>query len=237
VYPRGPPTPYYPVPNTKVFPNSAVGRVMIPMVGGVIMYCSATLVGKHHIITASHCGGWHNFQDDSPPEPMIFQPGYNLGQMYPDSNVIHSYWIRKVQSSSLSDYGGGDWLVGVLDRDMEDTNGIFGQLQYDAGWDGLYLWDVCGYPRNVRGTSLSTEQQFVQSSMAITRAITARYGEVYYLEGYSRRGFSGAPVYGMLKGLPQLIGTLSGRSSPFTMIVHGGPPMFELIAKAIEEYP
>jgi hypothetical protein len=234
VYPRGRPSPPYPVRNTKVFPNCAVGRIMTPMVGGVIRYCSATLVGKHHIITASHCGLWHNFQDDSPPDPMIFQPGYNLGLMYPDSNVIHSYWITKVPGVPHWDEG-GDWLVGVLDRDMEATNGIFGQLQYDDEWRDLYLWNGSGYPFD---DATPPEQQSVQGPMAIYDAIEARYGEVYYLGGYAIKGFSGGPVYRMLEDLPQLIGTITGVGpAPFTMVAHGGHTMFELIAKAIEEHP
>jgi V8-like Glu-specific endopeptidase len=206
------------------------------MVGGIMSFCSATLVGKHHIITASHCAMWHNLQDDSPPDRMIFQPGYNLGSMYPNSNVIYSYWNRKVVGSTVQEDIGGDWLVGILDRDMQVSNGLFGQLQYNSGLNGLYLWDASGYPKD--GFSAITGQQVVQGPMAVIEVRQSRYGERYFLEGDVESGESGGPLYGMLKGLPQLIGTIAGDTeSDFLMIAHSGPEMFNLIAKAIEEFP
>jgi V8-like Glu-specific endopeptidase len=78
--------------------------------------CTATLVGSRHILASSHCAFWHNYEDDSGPDPMIFQPGYSMGYMYPDAQVIHVYWTTKVENRPwmLGD-SGGDWLVAVLD--------------------------------------------------------------------------------------------------------------------------
>jgi hypothetical protein len=214
-----------------------VGRLISPMIGGDFYVCTATIVGKRHIISASHCGIWHNLTDDSGPEPMIFQPGYNFGPVYPESQVIHSYWYKKV-TGEVGDIGsnkGGDWLVGVLDREIESTNGKFGQeLVYNSGWNGLDLWDGLGYPIDF---DKHAEQQVYQGPMAVVTAMNGQYGELYYMEGVATTGSSGGPLYGIYKNLPQIIGTIAGPVNQFGMVVHGGPQMFDLIAKALAEYP
>jgi hypothetical protein len=205
----------------------------MPMIGGTVRFCTAAIVGKRHIISASHCAVWHNLQDDSAPDPMIFEPGYNLGSWYPSAQVIHSYWITKVGGETWQQGDvGGDWLVGVLDRDIENTNGIFGQQLYDSRWNGQYLWESIGYPDDF------DEEQVLQSPMAVVQIANVQHGEIYVVGGTSVEGDSGSPLYGTFQNSPRLIGVVVGEASnPFIMAAHGGLLMFDLIATAKAEYP
>jgi hypothetical protein len=216
-----------------------VGRVSSPLPGGgAYKICTATLVGKRHIVTASNCATWINYQDDSAPEPMIFQPGYNLGSRYPESNVIHSYWIKKVSGHPWQqEMNGGDFLVGVLDRNMEETNGFFGQIQYETRWNGLALWDMTSYPDDLNPTA---SQQFVQGPMTVTQSFDAKYSEIYLLLGVLKGGDSGSPLSATYKNEYGLIGVVSGQASfsnPYVVSVNGGPSLFDSIAQAVKDYP
>jgi hypothetical protein len=236
VYPRGPPPPRKSVQNTKVFPSSGVGRLISAKFGGFEI-CTAVLVGRRHIVTASKCALWSNLNDDSPPGPMIFQPGYNNGQVYPVSSLIYAYWLRKVDNSNIEEDGlGGDLMVGVVDRDMQRTNGIFGQQLYNRQWNGRDLWSTLSYGDDVDS---KFEQQIFQSPMAVTNTMISRYGEIYVLEGSFQAGDPGAPVYALFQTIPRIIGVTTGQfaNTPFQMVAQGGLPLFGLIAKAIKEYP
>jgi len=199
------------------------------------MSCTATLVGRRHIIAASHCATWGNFRDDSPPiNPLIFHPGYNQKQIYKPARVIYTYWLRKLdESRNYPDDYSGDWLVGVLDRYVDTTNGQFGQQLYDHRWTGDDSWNMIGYPNDFIPAG---GVQVFQGPSAIQAVEDTPYGEVYKLDAVGKQGDSGGPIYGTFQGLPRLIGT-TALALDFTVKVHGGLPMFGLIAKAIAEYP
>jgi hypothetical protein len=210
-----------------------VGRVVNQLYGA----CTATLVGRRHIITASHCAIWSNFQDESPPGPMIFQPGYNGGPIYPPATVRYGYWLAKFSGDAgwQMDQTGGDWLVGILDRDMGSTNGVFGQQQYESKWNDQYLWNAIGYSNDFTQTA---ELPVIQSLMAVRGVRKVQYGEIYYVEGDGYSGDSGGPLYGTFAKFPALVGTIcSATAYPVLITIHGGPAMFGLIAKAKAENP
>jgi hypothetical protein len=235
VYPRGHDPSRYPVQNSTSYPYCAAGRVIVQRFGNFTA-CTAALVGKRHIITASQCAVWQNYEDDSPPgSPMLFQPGYHWGQWYPASWVLKSYWVKKYgEGMSWANVGtGGDWLVGVLDQEMESTNGIFGQELYSEQWNGQNMWNMLGYPVSSGG-----EELFFQGPMPVITAVDAQYGTRFELDGLTFVGESGGPVYGIFDGLPRIIGVISGNGAgSFTINAHGGPAMFRLIAKAVAEFP
>jgi V8-like Glu-specific endopeptidase len=237
VYPRGsPPPPRYPVQNGTTYPHCAVGRLIVPQFGKYTL-CTATLVGKRHILTASQCAAWANYEDDSQPgSAMLFEPGYYWGERYPPSYVVYSFWVQKVSPDSWErGDNGGDWLVGVLDRQMEITNGKFGLQSYEEQWNGQDLWNMLGYPIIV---SNGNEQVF-HGPMAVIDTEEAQYGTKFALEGVTYVGEVGAPIYGMFDGFPRIIGINSGNDVPgsFSIIAHGGDAMVRLINKAIEEAP
>jgi hypothetical protein len=236
VYPRGSPPMRYPVQNGTTFPNCAVGRLITP-VFGTLRLCTATLVGKRHILTASQCAVWANYEDDSQPgAPMLFEPGYYWGAPYPSSYVVYSFWVQKVGPDSWENGdNGGDWLVGVLDREMESTNGKFGLQSYEEQWDGQNMWNMLGYPLTL---SNGNEQTF-QGPMAVISTEETQFGTKFELEGITYVGEVGGPIYGMFDEFPRIIGVNSGDDGPgsFSIIAHGGDAMVRLIDKAIEEAP
>src|SRR5271170_5686813 len=114
------------IQDSSIYPYSTVGLLVTQTLEGRQHVCAATLVGRRHIISCSHCATWSNFRDDSPPAaPLLFYPRYNQEANVKVSNVIYTYWLRKLDGVRYypDDYS-GDWLVGVLDRYMDTTNGI-----------------------------------------------------------------------------------------------------------------
>jgi V8-like Glu-specific endopeptidase len=212
-----------------------VGRLITPMFTSQSV-CTAVLVGKRHILTASQCAFWSNMKDDSGPGPMFFQPGYNRGPIYPVAKVKYSYWLQKWDSTSIQDDTGGNWLVGILDRDMQASNGFFGLQLYKQQWGGLDMWNMLGYPNDI---DPAIRQQMYQGPMSVIDTTNAEYGEIYSLEGYSQQGDTGAAVFGMFQNIPRVIGVNSGAAADnsFEMLVHGGPHMVALVAKAVAENP
>ena len=235
VYPRDGPQPRVAVSDTTEFPYRAVGYLgTMDITGTRRQDCTATLVGPRHILTASHCATWGNYRDDSPPvNPIGFFPGYKNGLVYDRSWVIYSYWLRKIEAEVLEDWS-GDWLVGVLDRYMNTTNGQFDLQLYDRQWTGKSLFNMIGYPYNW----IPQGMQVFQGPSAVQRVDDTPYGQVFYWDGVGVGGDSGAPIYGIFDGRPSLIGLVSGLGiDDFTVVGHGGLPLFRLITTALKEHP
>jgi hypothetical protein len=218
-----------------------VGRLITGGFFGTSRTCTAALLGRRHIITASSCAIWRSYTDDSPPEPMVFQPGYNMGSMYSDSNVIQTLWNRKVPPEpwkSGSSWQRGDWLIGILDRDMQATNGWFGQLQYDSAFNGQVWWEMLSYPQDYDSSSRA---QVVQGPMAVN--VVAGKGtpeETYFMDGLVQGGDIGSPVYGWYKNAYRLIGIVGAQNTyplSFVVGVQGGSGLWSLIAEALEKFP
>jgi hypothetical protein len=74
--------------------------------------------------------------------------------------------------------------------------------------------------------------------LAVTNVIDAKYGQKYEMEGITYEGEQGGPIYAMFKGLPRIIAVNHGADdNGFTIVAHGGLPMFSLIAHAISGFP
>jgi hypothetical protein len=214
-----------------------VGRVVTESLGKSRV-CTATLIGKYHILTASGCAMWTNYIDDSPPEPMMFQPGYNLGEKYANAYVIRSFWIKKVSLNAWETTNSEDFLVGILDRDMS-VNGYFGLAKYNSSFNGAALWDMTSYPADLDSYART---QVTQGQMAVN--VVGGEGtssELYYMDGIvTHAGDFGAPIYSWLGNSYRLIGIVGVQNpypTKFTVWVQGGSDLWNLIAQALEAYP
>jgi hypothetical protein len=239
IEPRGPLPPRLANPDTRRYPYCTVGRLASPGLGGQVQACTATLVGKHHILTASHCASWHNYNNDSGHDPMIFEAGYNLGIISPPANVIYSYWQVKVPYDEWGYLSktGGDWLVGILDRDLGLSNGFMDGQVYDSKWNFQYLWTSIGYPADF---STARAQQVIQGPMPVLEVDEVEYGEFYKIEGLAIDGDSGGPVYGMFENdtIARIIGVVSATlPDDFSLAAYGGPAMLKLVRDAIQGHP
>jgi hypothetical protein len=237
VYPRGLPARWL-IQNTTELPNSAIGRVLTGGLG-TARACTAALIGKRHILTASSCANWHSYTDDSPPDPMIFQPAYNWGRTYFSAPVIQTFWITKVSPSPWQTNNQQDWLIGILNRDMSATNGYFGQLQYNSSWNGVNLFDMTSYPSDLSWNSVA---QTTQGPMAITSVQgQGNPSELYIMEGIvAALGDFGAPVYAIYNKTYRLIGVVGAQDCyprKSEVWVQGGTGLWKLIADAFEAFP
>jgi hypothetical protein len=167
---------------------------------------------------------------------MIFEVAYNSGSPYKDAKVIHSYWYVKNSGPSWTQGNqGGDWLIGVLDQDMDIIHGYLGTLMYNSQWNGQYLWSVLGYPLGI----YSGMRQMSESPLAVKDVTSAKYGEIYTVEGYFQKA-SGAPLYAKTRsGGTRIVGINAGPTNNmgFEMSFHGGLPMLQLVVKAKTEFP
>jgi hypothetical protein len=172
--------------------------------------------------------------DDSPPGPMYFQPGYNLAIT---AKIKYSYWVQKVDPISIEFDNGGDWLVGILDRDMEESNGVFGLQAFQQQWSGQDLWHMLGYPQDM---DPDARQQVYQGPISVIDTTNAEHGEIYTVEGFTQPGDTGAAIFGNFpNNISKIIGVNSGGfvGYPFEIVAHGGQPMVDLVTKAIAENP
>jgi hypothetical protein len=233
LFPRGIQTT---VVTNQSFPYGAVGRVITHLPNGALGVCTAALVGPRHILTSSHCATWTNLNDDSPPSPIGFQPGYSDGELFPFSSVIYSYWDIKLQIGAPAPHDasvGGDYLIGVLDRRYDVTNDMFGVKEWDQLWINNIWWSMLGYPYDL-----------TQSNRLVYRGVFA--GSVNFQSQYGIRvkfdvitsvGDSGGPIYGWWSGRPSIVAVTSGAAAGSPgMIGHGGDSMVDMWNEALKDW-
>jgi hypothetical protein len=172
---------------------------------------------------------------------MIFQAAYNYGsnRNYVTAAVIRSYWVKKVSPEPYQTNYKGDWLVGILDRDVGAINGYLGQVQYNSSWNGLRLWNMTSYPADINYYS---ETQVLQGPMAVNFVRgEGNPSELYYMDGIVASASEyGCPIYGYLDNSYQLmgiVGTQNTSPDSFQVWVQGGPALWKLISQAKEDMP
>jgi hypothetical protein len=213
-----------------------VGRVLTAELG-TSQACTASLIGRRHILMASSCAIWHDYTDDSPPAPIIFQPAYNLGIIYPTAHVIHALWKKKVSPDAWQTTNEADWLVGILNRDVSATSGYFGTGQYSSTRNGLSVWDMTSYPSDINWYS---EAQVTQGPMAINSVVgEGSPSELYIMDGVvAVAGDFGAPVYFLDNTTYRLIGIVGVQDWRKPQVwAQGGSALLNLITQALEDFP
>ena len=125
-----------PPPQMTVHDTSyPIGRITSnPQDGSrLVQTCAGALVDPRHVLTASRCAVWGKLADNTHPIRRVkFQPDYYDGDVFPSANLIQTYWYLKVhKNAGPPNYfsQGEDFLVGILDRRVRDSNGYFGTVE------------------------------------------------------------------------------------------------------------
>lgn len=87
-------------------------------IGKLSTYCTATLVGPRHVVTASHCVGW---KDDGTYGELIFNLGYKNGKSVDSSKVVKVY--SKEKFKDLHQLNSDDWAILILEKRLGDKVG------------------------------------------------------------------------------------------------------------------
>ena len=190
--------------NSQSYPWSTIGRVDFKRfpedIGG---WCTASLVGRNLMLTASHCFPW-GFGSG---RWMRFTPAFSNG----NTPYGGSYVSRCRGVVNIWDVTGIDYIVCHLCEPLGEI----------AGWMGTHWWQrpenyttkrwtSSGYP----GDSLGGRAQMIRSNITLTDI--DRHGDKgSELESnmYASPGWSGGPMWGYVDGAPKIVGICSGRES------------------------
>jgi len=208
------------------FPFSTVGRVSTG--------CTGTMIGPHHVLTASHCLS---------SEPMTFTPSYFNGKApfgtASVTNVI--FWELVGQDSGLSNEEVAfDYAVLILDCEMGHNTGWMGVKVYSESWNNEPYWSNIGYPVSVTNNqrpvytgsgAIWTTEDFMKNNLE-----GKLLGHFIDIEP----GHSGGPLYATWNDGPYIIGVISSQSYQPSYTLHGdnqagsGQAMFDLVVYALE---
>jgi hypothetical protein len=153
--------------------------------------------------------------------------------------VIQTFWVKKVSGNAWETTNSGDYLVGILERDMSVTNGYFSTLQYNSSWNGQLEFDMSSYPTDMDYRGLL---QVTQGPMFINSVSgQGTSSELYLMDGIVvARGDFGAPIYrsyGNAYRLIGIVGVQTAYPTSFQVLAQGGPDLWTLIAEARKAYP
>lgn len=194
------------------YPWNTIGRVFFRRFesdkGG---WCTAALVGKNLMLTASHCFPWSY----GPKRSMWFVPGYdNQTEPYGGSYVSQCRGINNTFNVT-----GVDYIVCHLCEPLGERTGWMGTQWWrynDPYFDGD--WRSSGYPID----SLRGQAQMLMSTVNLTD-IDDHGDEGKELETnvFASPGWSGGPLWNYIDGEPKIIGVCSGKEKDCSELVSG----------------
>ncbi|WP_128378203.1 trypsin-like serine peptidase [Streptomyces cavernae] len=238
----GEPSTVYP-PDTRTvifdtaYPWRTCGRVATP--GGS---ASGVMVGRRHMVTASHAIPWlpGGGSDWITFTPMQYDTSTPFGSAY----VTRVYfWQRVVASDGISSNEAAfDYAVCVLNHTIGNTTGWMGSREYAPGWNGGAYWAHIGYPFDI-GSSLRpvyTANGIMDSTVSETSG--GRSGLRIMHRNDIQRGQSGGPYFGWWsgEGFPRVIAEQSAENWGMAggpNAAGGGRSLPDLIAHAIAVEP
>ncbi|KAK2764260.1 hypothetical protein FQN54_008952 [Arachnomyces sp. PD_36] len=194
------------------YPWNTIGRVFFRRSkedrGG---WCTASLVGKNLLLTASHCFPWGQGAERS----MWFSPGYNnKTEPYGGSYVSQCRGINNTFNVT-----GVDYIVCHLCEPLGEKTGWMGthwwrdNLPY---FDGE--WRSSGYPID----SFRGQAQMLMSTVNLTDIEDhGREGKELETNVFASPGWSGGPLWGYIDGEAKIVGVCSGKEKDCSEHVPG----------------
>jgi len=191
------------ITNMSSYPLSTIGRTHTDR-----GFCTATLVGPRHILTASHCIDWRS---DGSIGWLEFELGRIGSSVRERAWATSVHWYKKITGSIIWDTDAlYDFAVVVLDRPIGMTSGWMGTITYSQSWDDQPMFQHVGYP---------TEQPLFQGQCAIDNSATLNnnVNQLLRTNCDTRPGHSGGPMYAQVEsGLIDIVGVCSN-DSPFDL--------------------
>ncbi|MCT2588502.1 trypsin-like peptidase domain-containing protein [Streptomyces sp. N2-109] len=198
---RGEPTTVF-LPDTRTviydtsYPWRTCGRVVVPGGSG-----SGVMVGRRHMVTASHVVPW---RADGSADWMTFTPmQYDTSAPFGSAHVTRIYFWQRVNGADgiSSNEAAFDYAVCVLSNPLGDTTGWMGSAHdYVSAWNGRAYWSHIGYPGDI-GSSLRpvyTANGVMDS--AVNETFAGRNGLRVMHRNDIFPGQSGGPYFGWWTG-------------------------------------
>lgn len=198
--------------NTNSYPWSTIGRLVFKKYerdrGG---WCTASLVGRNTILTASHCYPW-GYRSG---RWMRFVPGYNNGsEPYGGSYVTKCRGVKNTFNVT-----GIDYIVCSLCEPLGEKAGWMGTQWWDDSAEYMNKsWRSSGYPSD----SFRGQVQMLLSNINLTDVdLHADKGKELESKIFASLGWSGGPMWNIIGGVPKLVGVCSGSEKDCSERVQG----------------
>ncbi|KAJ9355375.1 hypothetical protein DTO027B9_4132 [Paecilomyces variotii] len=198
--------------NTNSYPWSTIGRLVFKKYEGDLGgWCTASLIGRNMILTASHCYPW-GYRSG---RWMRFIPAYTNGsEPYGGSYVTKCRGVKNTFNVT-----GIDYIVCQLCDPLGDKAGWMGTQWWDDS--GEYMkrsWRSSGYPSD----SFRGRAQMLVSSINLTDVdLHADKGKELESRIFASPGWSGGPMWEFIGGFPKIVGVCSGSEKDCSESVQG----------------
>lgn len=191
------------------YPWRTCGRVATP--GG---WGSGVMVGRRHLLTASHVVPW---LAGGGSDWMTFTPmQYDTSTPFGSAHVTRVYFWQRVNGADgiQSNEAAFDYVVCVLSANLGGTVGWMGSRAYTTGLDRQVRWAHIGYPFDIASgvRPVYTTNGVMDSTVAETSGGRSSFRVMHRND--VRGGQSGGPYFGWWRGegFPRVIVTQSAEN-------------------------